>query len=88
MSRTHKILMIAIAILALAASAWIALNIDQRATAGIGPAGFATYAKQGIVSKNCKIYGGCRNSPWIVTCAEKPSYITMSDLITCKVRGK
>ena len=77
----------AIVLVLLAATAWLALSIWNSAGAGIGPAGFATYAKQGIRNENIKIYGGIQNDPWIVTCTDAPVYPPkpLSDTVTCHI---
>jgi hypothetical protein len=66
----------------------LALSIlIPRAWAGIGPNGFATYARQGIVNENTKVYGH-GNSPWSVTCTDHPNYVKLTDTVTCQIREK
>jgi hypothetical protein len=55
------------------------------AGAGIGPDGFAFYAKQGIRNENIQIYGGIQNDPWIVTCTDAPNFVKLTDTVTCHI---
>ena len=57
------------------------------ATAGIGPAGFAYYARQGINHGQDLAYGKGHRA-WDVTCTERPNYRAMSDVVTCKITIK
>lgn len=63
----------------------MACAIAVSAGAGIGPDGFAQYARQGIVNENNTIYGK-GHSPWLVNCTDAPNYQKMTDTVTCKVR--
>lgn len=58
-----------------------------RAVAGIGPNGFAYYAKRGISNENIAIYGA-GNTPWIVSCTDRPDYRNLTDTVTCHIREK
>lgn len=75
----------AAAVLLGAAVTWLAVGPSTPAGAGIGPAGFARIAQQAITAANCRIYGGCANSPWRVTCTDHPSYQPLADRVTCRV---
>lgn len=65
----------------------LSVLLSPTAGAGIGPSGFAYYARQGIVNELNKVYGK-GNSPYVVTCQDHPNYQTISDNVTCQVREK
>jgi hypothetical protein len=60
---------------------------ENNANAGIGPAGFAFYARQGILHGIQLAYGK-GNNPYNVRCTEVPNYRTISDVVTCRVTLK
>lgn len=70
---------------AILAVVFVAFFWPGRAFGGIGPSGFAFYARQGIVNEINRVYGK-GNSPYVVTCTEVPNYRTISDIVTCHVR--
>lgn len=84
---TQRLFWFCMAILALALTAFFAVLTAQRANAGIGPAGFAFYARQGIVREINAVYGK-GNSPYTVRCTEVPNYRTISDKVTCIIKEK
>jgi hypothetical protein len=85
-TRNERIAAVAAALGTVAA---IGLSVPAPASAGIGPAGFAVYARQGITSQDCRVYGGCGNSPWVTVCTDHPVYgAAPSDTVTCTVKEK
>lgn len=63
------------------------IYVARNANAGIGPNGFAFYARQGIVNENNYIYGK-GNSPWNVKCIDHPNYQALSDKVICTITEK
>lgn len=61
--------------------------ISTSATAGIGPAGFAYYARQGILHGISLAYDPGHN-PYTVKCQDHPNYQTLNDNVTCQIRLK
>lgn len=57
------------------------------ASAGIGPDGFAQYARQGIINELNHVYGN-NNSPYNVVCTDHPSYHPVSDVVVCRITEK
>lgn len=63
------------------------LWLTSTAHAGIGPAGFAYYARQGILHGIHLAYGN-GNNPYTVKCQDHPNYQALSDNVTCQIRLK
>lgn len=85
MRKHWRLSLAGLALALLAVAAGLILSSGSPAAAGIGPAGFATYARQGIIQENCRVYGKCSNSPWVVHCTDHPDYATISDRVVCTV---
>ena len=77
---------VAVGVAAIVAAALTGFLVT-RAVAGIGPAGFAYYARQGILREINAVYGA-GNNPYVVTCTEVPDYRNITDTVTCKIREK
>lgn len=75
----------AIIILCLSASAFLCMLTAQRAGAGIGPAGFAYYAKQGILHGEDLAYGK-GNHPWNVNCLDHVNWTSLTNHVTCDIK--
>lgn len=61
--------------------------LANSATAGIGPNGFAFYAKKGIVNELNAVYGK-NNVPYTVSCSDNPNFRDISDKVTCIIKEK
>lgn len=65
----------------------IGIVLAVTANAGIGPTGFAFYAKQGILRAIDQTYGK-GNNPYSVKCQDHPNFRLISDNVTCQIRLK
>lgn len=83
-------------LVALAVAAGVAVGMaflfaPPIARAGIGPAGFAYYARQGILHGISLAYG-LGHSPYTVKCQDHPNYLAqlgqITDRVTCQIRLK
>jgi len=70
-----------------ASTVTIVLLSANTSSAGIGPRGFAFYARQGILHAITITYGK-GNNPYTVRCQDHPNYRTLADNVSCQIRLK
>ena len=79
-----SLIIFAISFIAVCAIMLGIIYLAGSAGAGIGPNGFAYYARQGIINIINKTYGK-GNSPYNVICTDHPNYIKISDRVICNI---
>lgn len=74
-----------ITLVCLAITAFFCMLMVQKAGAGIGPSGFAYYAKRGILHAEDSAYGK-GNHPWIVNCLDHVNWSMLTNHVTCDIK--